>query len=243
LEQLVSLPQRGRTFTASRRTRLSDVDKHGRLRLDAVARYLQDVATDDVEETGWGAPDHLWVIRHVRLDVISPLLDDREVELHTWCSGVGSVSAARRWSLAGDRGGQIEVDSIWIHLAPSGRPARLDQGFGIYAEAANGRGASTKLELPDPPAEAVQTPWPLRATDIDLLGHLNNAAYWHAIEHMLPRVGPDPRKPFRARLDYRQPIDLEERVELAEFEHDEEVGVAFVSDGVVKAVAALARLD
>jgi hypothetical protein len=36
--------------------RLSDMDARGRLRLDAVARYLQDVASDDVDETGWGSP-------------------------------------------------------------------------------------------------------------------------------------------------------------------------------------------
>ena len=42
----------------------------GRLRLDSIARYLQDVAMDDVDETGWGAPEHLWVMRHIRIEVV-----------------------------------------------------------------------------------------------------------------------------------------------------------------------------
>jgi hypothetical protein len=42
-------------FAAGRRIRLADIDARGRLRLDAVTRF-QDVAIDDVEETGWGAP-------------------------------------------------------------------------------------------------------------------------------------------------------------------------------------------
>ena len=48
-------PTTGRTFAAERRVRLSDIDAHGRVRLDSVARFLQDVAIDDVQETG-GAP-------------------------------------------------------------------------------------------------------------------------------------------------------------------------------------------
>ena len=59
---------------------MSDADATGRLRLDAVARYLQDAAIDDVEETGWGAPEHLWVLRAVRIDVLAPFLGDGEVE-------------------------------------------------------------------------------------------------------------------------------------------------------------------
>src|SRR5439155_16304315 len=138
LQALTGIPQVGRTFTSSRRVRLGDMDPRGRLRLDALARYLQDAAIDDVDETGWGSPEHLWVLRHVRIDVVRPFLEDREVVLQTWCSGVAALAAGRRWSVAGDRGGAIEVDSVWIHLGPDGRPARLD-GFGAYADSAGSR--------------------------------------------------------------------------------------------------------
>ena len=215
------------------------MDERGRLRLDAVARYLQDVAIDDVEETAWGAPEHLWVIRHVRIDVVAPFLEDGEVELLTWCSGMAALAAGRRWSLAGNRGGRIEVDSVWIHLGPDARPARLD-GFGMYAEAAAGRRVSTRLALPDPPPDGRRTPWPLRSTDIDTLGHLNNAAYWQAVENSVLRTGPDLRQPFRALLDYRHPIDLEDEVELVEFGDDGRFDIAFVTQDLVNAVA---RLD
>jgi hypothetical protein len=53
------------------------------LRLDAIARYLQDAATDDVEETGWGAPEHLWVLRAIRIEVLAPFLDDSAVDIVT----------------------------------------------------------------------------------------------------------------------------------------------------------------
>ena len=239
METLVPAPAKGRTFAARRRIRLSDMDADGRLRLDAVARFLQDVATDDVDETGWGAPEHLWVIRRIRIDVLVPFLDDRAVELVTWCSGLAGVAAGRRWSLVGDRGGKTEVDSVWIHLGPDGRPVRLDDSFGVYSKAAAGRRVSTRLELPDPPADAERTPWPLRTTDVDLHGHVNNAAYWHAIEQRLPRSGVDPRRPLRALLDYRRPIDLADEIELVDFSEDGRANLAFVALGVAKAVARL----
>lgn len=229
-------PERGRAFTGRRRIRLADMDEGGRLRLDAVARFLQDVAIEDVSETGWGTPEHLWFIRRIRIEVREPFLQDREVELVTWCSGLAAIAAGRRWSVSGDAGGRIEVDSVWIHLDRDAQPARIDD-FGVYAAAADGRRASTKLELPDPPGDAARRPWPLRAADVDLHGHVNNAVYWQAVEELLPALGVDPRLPFRAELDYRQPIDLGEAVELAAWDGH----VAFLCGNGVRAVAAAAR--
>jgi acyl-ACP thioesterase len=242
LEPLVPIPPTGRVFRTAYRVRLSDTDATGRLRLDAVARYLQDAATDDVEETSWGAPEHLWVLRSVRIDVRSPFLDDREVGILTWGSGLSALAASRRWSLAGDRGGSIEVDSTWVHLDRDARPARIGAGFEDYAEAAQGRSASTRLTLPDPPDDSPRMPWPLRVTDIDLMGHVNNAAYWSAVEHSLQGRLPDLRKPVRARLDYRHPLDLGERLELT-LHADDGLVVGFVAGGVVKAVARLEPLS
>ncbi len=238
LDTTVPAPSRGRAYSDRRRIRLADMDARGRLRLDAFARYLQDIAIDDVQETGWGMPDHLWFVRRIRIDLLRPFLDDRAVELTTWCSSVASIAAGRRWSATGDAGGRIEVDSVWVHLDREAQPARIGD-FGVYATAADGRHASTRLELPDPPAEADRTPWPLRATDVDLHGHVNNAVHWQAVEELLPVLGVDPRLPLRAELDYRQPIDLGETIELAVWEHH----VAFVGETAVRAVACAGRLD
>jgi acyl-ACP thioesterase len=215
------------------------MDARGRFRLDAVARLLQDVAIDDVQETGWGMPEHLWFVRRIRIDVLRPFLDDGEVELTTWCSGVAAIAAGRRWSVNGDAGGRIEVDSVWIHLDADARPIRIED-FGVYAEAAAGRRVSTKLELPDPPADGAVRRWSLRATDVDLHGHVNNAVYWQAVEELLPVLGVDPRQPVQAELDYRQPIDFGEDVGLVAFNDEGRKAVAFVADGA--AVRAVARI-
>jgi acyl-ACP thioesterase len=238
MEGLVPIPSQGRTFVESRRVRLTDMDTQGRLRLDAVARFLQEIAIDDVDETGWGAPDHLWFVRRMRMDVVEPFLADRTVELVTWCSGLAAVAAGRRWSLTGDRGGRIEVDSVWIHLDADQRPARITR-FDAYAQAASGRLVSARPQLADPPTDGPRSPWPLRASDVDLHGHVNNTVYWQAIEHVLLCAGPDLARPLRARLEFREPLDLGDPLELAVTRNEHELDVGFGVNGRTRAVAAI----
>jgi acyl-ACP thioesterase len=234
-------PEQGRTFVSSRRIRLADMDERGRLRLDAVARFLQDVAIEDVSETGWGTPDHLWFVRRIRIEVREPFLSDRAVELVTWCSSLAAIAAGRRWSVTGDAGGRVEVDSVWIHLGPDQRPARIE-GFDVYAAATGGRSASTRLALSLPGDGAVRRPWPLRASDVDLHGHVNNAVYWQAVEDAL-RGGPvDPAAPLVAELEYRDPVDLADRLELVTAADGDTVTIGFGVDGDVRAVARVAAL-
>jgi acyl-ACP thioesterase len=52
----------------------------------------------------------------------------------------------------------------------------------------------------------------LRATDVDVVGHVNNAAYWHAIEDELARRGA-PRV-HSAEIEFRAGLDLSDSVEL-----------------------------
>jgi len=242
LDTGIPRPAGARAFTTRRRVRLSDLDTAGRLRLDAVARFLQDAAIDDVQETGWGTPEHLWVVRRIQLDVISVLLRDREVEIVTWCSGVAAIAAGRRWSVVGDAGGRVEIDSTWIHLDSGQRPARIGD-FGPYGLAAGGRTVSTKLVLPGPPADALRLPWALRSTDLDTHGHVNNAVYWQAVEDRFAREGPRLALPHRALLDYRDPIDLGDDVELAGFsDGGERRCLAFLVGGRVNAVASVEPL-
>lgn len=224
----------GRVFRARRTVGLSDVDEAGRLRLDTVARYLQDIASEDVTDAGWPPDEHVWVVRRTVLDVLEPFRDDRVVELETWCSGVAASAAGRRTTLRGDRGGRLEAESLWIHLDRNGRPERLKPEFlDVYGASAAGRRVATRLVLPDPPADARRCGWPLRRTDSDRLGHVNNAVSWAAVEEVAAgRLGGR----LHAELEYRQPLDVGDAAAIAAAGD----GVWLLAGGDVRSAA---RLD
>src|SRR6478672_9106154 len=92
---LIPVPVRGRRFVGHRTVRLADASPAGRLRLDAVARHLQDVADDDARDAGLGQ-DGTWVVRRTVVEVHRAPVFREALELTTFCSGVGSRWAERR---------------------------------------------------------------------------------------------------------------------------------------------------
>ncbi len=218
----------GRVFRSSRRVRLSETDATGRLRLDAVACYLQDVASDDWNDAGFESSDSVWVVRKTSIDVVRPIAGTT-VELETWCSGVAAAAASRRYSLRSDDGGQIEAESVWVHLDRELQPVRLPESFReTFGPSAEGHGVVTRFTLGSPPS-ATGERWALRRTDEDRLGHVNNAVYWVPVEEAF---GASMKT---AELEYRKPVDVSDDAELV---RDRE-NVWIVVDGEVRAAAAI----
>ena len=139
-------------FEAERRVRLADVSPGGRLRLDAAARFLQDVSSDDTADAS--LPDaETWVVRKTVIAVAAFPRYLEPLRLATWCSGTGSHWAERRISIVGAAGGSLEAATTWVHVDPAtGRPARIPPGFeGVYGEASGGRRVKARLDHLDPP--------------------------------------------------------------------------------------------
>jgi acyl-ACP thioesterase len=232
-------PEQGRRFVAHRRVRLGDVNRANRLRLDAVARYLQDVASDDVDDIAESRVDGAWVLRRTALVLgRSPRYGD-DVELTTFCSGTGGRWAERRTTLAVDGSSAAEAVAIWVYVDRAGRPAPLGEWFfDHYGAAAAGRKVSGRLSLPRPPADAHVRPWPVRASDFDLLRHVNNAAYWFAVEDELARLAPA-RVPVSAELEHRIAIEPGDPVELRSTINDVVLSVWLTARGEARSAARL----
>lgn len=196
-------PVIGRVYEAARRIRLGDVDPTGRCRLDAAVRHLQDVARDDSADSGLAAPMS-WVVRRVMLEVHQAPVFQEWIRLATWCSGHGGRWAERRTEIRGDDGAHIEATTVWIFIdGVTGAPAPLHADFfAIYGASAAQRRVSARHVLRgDPPDDAESEPWALRFTDLDLLGHVNNAAQWSPLEEAAARVGA-PTERIRAELEH-----------------------------------------
>lgn len=217
--------------------RLGDVSTANRLRLDAIAGYLQDVASDDVDDVGVGGA---WVVRRTALVITRLPRYGEDVELTTFCSGTGSRWAERRTRLSVDGTPVVDAVAIWVYVDPNSRPRPLeDWFFDHYGEAAGGRRVSSRLRLPPAPASALPRPWPLRATDFDLLGHMNNAAYWYVVEEELAHRAPN-RVPASAELEHRDSIDPGDAVEVRSTLADDRLFVWLTVGDETRAVAHVA---
>lgn len=199
--EIVPPPERGRAFEGRAQGALADCAPDGRVRLDALARWLQDVAYADVEDAGV-AEAGLWVVRRTRLRVERfPRFRER-VALRTFGSSVGRVWAERRTSLRGDGGARAEAAALWVFVDPTGRPLTLDEAMDPYRESAGDRRVSPKLRQPPPPDTAERAPWHFRFADLDFADHVNNAAYWEPVEEWLAPAMPPA---LDAELEHRAP--------------------------------------
>jgi acyl-ACP thioesterase len=197
-------PADGRVFAASRVVRSTDVSPAGRLRLDALARYLQAAAEDDLADADLREP-HAWLVRRCEVTVRGyPRTGDR-LGLRTFCSGIGPRWAGRTTTLATSAGDVIQARAVWVAVTlADGRPAAPGEAFHrVYGAAAQGRGVSARLSLPGPPEPAAGREWPLRAADFDTAGHVNNAIAWAAVEDVIGGLG---WLPASAEMEYQRPI-------------------------------------
>jgi acyl-ACP thioesterase len=202
-------PVRGRHFRVTRPVRVSDTTREGNLRLDALARYLQDVGNDDTAEVGVG-DGGVWVARRIHVEFLgqSPKLRDR-VELVTFCGGVGSRFAERRTQLWVEDAVAVDTATLWVHLdAHTFRPAAVPTWFlEHYGEACGERSVDHRLRLSALDPHAALVAWPLRATDVDVLDHVNNAVAWMAVEDLWARLAL-PHRPRRAIVEYLGALNL-----------------------------------
>jgi acyl-ACP thioesterase len=182
----VPVPRRGRVFEQAQRVGPADTTPAGRMRLDELARWLQDLAYADIVDAGVAEATY-WVVRKTRLRVDRWPGFGESLRLRTFCSGLAPLLAERRTSVAGDDGAAVEIVSLWVNVDPETRlPARLPERFlAGYAEAAGERRVRGRLRHPDPPAGATERPWRFRAADLDVAGHVNNAVYWAVVDERL----------------------------------------------------------
>jgi acyl-ACP thioesterase len=205
-DAFVGPPDGGRVFGQTARTGFADCAPSGRIRLDALARWLQDVAYADVEDAGL-ATMAVWVVRKTRIHVRRFPRFGETFDLTTFCSGLGRMWGERRTVIrrAGEPSSDVEAVALWVHLDPlSWRPVPFNaEESALYGSAASGRRISARLRHPAPEPGGQTSGWTFRAVDLDIAGHVNNAAYWQPLEEEL-LAGPDPEA-IDAEIEFRTP--------------------------------------
>ena len=194
-------PASGRVFERTLTPGIADGIGDMRIRLDAIARWLQDVAYADLIDAGF-EQEGIWIVRRVRLRVEAFPRFGEPVTLRTFCSGVGRFSAERRTSVR-SAAGRVDAVALWVWIDAGGEPMRFPERFvDIYGESAAGRNAPVRLRHPEPPVDCTRTPWTFRAADVDVAGHINNSHYWEPVEEELAGTQPDG---IDVEIEHREP--------------------------------------
>jgi acyl-ACP thioesterase len=237
-------PGPGRRYQATRRVRFGDVLPSGEARLDALARYLQDVATDDGLDAGMEM-ELGWVTRRTVLDIRRRPRTGQPLVLTTWASGAGARWAERRTTITVKGEVVVEAAALWICVdLATMRAARLSPRFWqMYGDAVGGRTVPARLVHPDPAPELLggARRWPLRLSDFDVFDHVNNAATWTPIEDELLRAAAGHNGIRWIELEYRTPIDRRDAVGLVSQADSTAARVWLLSEGAVRS-SALAAL-
>ena len=209
--EFAPLPDVGRRYTVASRVRLSDVTPQGLLRLDGVARTLQDAATDDWSDCGI-VTEYMWVARRTLFSFTGEYWPRYEDDLitTTWCAGTGAAWAERRTTVEVKGRVAFEGSSLWVPIDDKGYPQRMPpQFFDVFGQAMGGRSVSGRVATSTPPADAVLTSYVVRYADLDINGHVNNAAVWQAFADLTPLPV------SYAEVVHRGPVEIDHDVTLA----------------------------
>lgn len=186
-QSLLPRPERGRVVERERKVRLGDADRQGRLRLDSTARFLQDIAADDADDAGLDRRFG-WLVRRTLIRTTTAATLGEQLQLATWCTGIGRSWAERRTEVRGSKGAEIDAVSLWVQIdVATSRPASIADDFlNAYGEACDRRKVSARLALDtEISGEADRRSWTVRSTDLDPFQHVNNAATWEIVEDAL----------------------------------------------------------
>ena len=250
-QPLAAPPPSGIGFPGSWLVRTGDVDADSRLRFDGIARYLEDLGWDNLQATFFVKTDPIWIVRRTVIDVIEPITWPDKVGLRRWCSGLSTRWTNMRVQIAGAKGGLIETEGFLINISETtGMPTRIsDEGLAALMTQTEEHRLRWRswLSEPAPPESKRDVPFHLRATDIDMFNHLNNAAYWQAIESLMLDHPTLLSVPHRAVIEYAAPVFAREEVTVrSRFDAGDPSGPAlrvwFIVDGAVRTTARVSAL-
>ena len=203
--------------------RVGDIDRTGRLRLDAATRHIQDIGQDQLREMGFEETHPLWIVRRTMVDLIRPIEFQDMLRLRRWCSGTSNRWCEMRVRVDGRNGGLIESEAFWINInRETQMPSRIADDFlaGLHKTTSVARLRWKGYLKPGSRDNATEIhEFPVRVTDIDLFDHMNNSVYWSVIEDYLASHPELLRVPLRITIEHEAPVALGDKLEIISHVH------------------------
>lgn len=176
-----------RQYCHSYTARYDEGDCYGHLTPTAFLRYTQDIAALDAEDIQLPA-DGYWIIKRTVINFAAPVQMHTRLEMQTYGMSFSRITAQRGYEarIAGASQDEpvITARSLWVYVDKRGRPTRMPAGTAEIwlpdgSVAPQPEPAFPALPEREPElAEAV-----VRFSDVDLMRHMNNAAYVEVLDN------------------------------------------------------------
>lgn len=212
-----------RVFHLDQTVLLSDTDGTGRIRLDAIARILHDIATLDIVDSELSEIT-CWVLRKTRIDITRfPKYLDK-LHIATYCSGSGRYWAQRSTTFSIGNEVVVSATAIWVNVTgvDGGPKAIPEQFFSVYGEELRNTVPSARQSLSTPTyAPNVCEQIELRVSDIDIMNHVNNAIHLALVEEVLSRGMCDilTKSPLKIEIEFSKAMEIPPRCITANLWH------------------------
>jgi acyl-ACP thioesterase len=247
---LVDPPDSGYVYQTGWRLATSDIDEHKRLRLDGVARYIQEVGAEHLGDAQLAEVHPHWIVLRTVIDVIEPIEIPSDITFRRWCAALSTRWCNMRVQLEGSAGGRIETEGFWICMNKDTlTPSRFtDDCIKLFGSTTDNHRLRWRPWLTEPVDLASNgqnsqvMPFPLRRTDIDLFEHVNNTVYWHGVHEILGQMPDLESAPYRAVLEYRSPIKFGESVTIRSERQDNAMRMQFAVGDDVRAAALVRKI-
>ena len=192
--------------------RFDEAGADGHLRASGHLRYAQDIAWVHSESAGFGRDWYAsrglqWLIRAIELDVLAAVAYGSGLVVSTEVVGFRRVWARRRseFRLAGKERPVALAITDWVLLNERGRPSQPPADIQAAFVTPPGAFTPLRLQLPATPADASRRRFEVRGSEVDPLGHVNNAAYLDYLDDHLAAAGERAqirRRPRRYRAEF-----------------------------------------
>lgn len=189
MKDVITPIESSRQFHISRQVALSDTDPAGRLRFDAAARYLQDVAAFDALDADISGIGN-WVLKQNNFEILAFPTYGQKLDSKTYLTGSGRAWVERTSIISDKSSGSelIVARALWVLTnLTTGTPISIPQlVYSIYGPLATHHKVSIRNGTrPEVPLGANKLEWQIRFSDQDVLAHLNNATYLETVEEIL----------------------------------------------------------
>jgi acyl-CoA thioester hydrolase len=172
-------------YTAEVVVRQDELDPFGRLHPAVYLRYLAHAAVEASTAAGYDAAWYasagaMWFIRRSTFAVLRPATLGERLVIRTWVEDFRRVRSHRSYEMRGADGEpRVTARTDWVYVdAATGRPRRIppemEQAFGVDGVPSQERAA---FAAPPPPAAPALARHRVRVSEVDSVGHVNNAVY------------------------------------------------------------------